>query len=267
VQQVLKRNFLSEAYKCEKEWAARLNSPLLAKVKPLSLYGDIDHSFSHFARANPVDIDIFLNVVEDEDLVWEVEDMLFKLRLSPDTHKMHASTHHALIRFLLKHGKKDTLLRILRQKSAYGIFSDKFCTNIMLDTFIKQKDFLAAARVAVEEMLQEECEEPLTVLLSLYACHMYLRNPQEWYFKDEIPEPEPEPKEVVKIRVPYLRNPFFDGHFDVSDPKVLLGKTFVMFGSLQKAPLSDYYRLLGLTLSGKWQDALSAANSLEEVPR
>lgn len=79
-------------------------------------------------------------------------------------------------------------------------------------------------------MLQEEFDHPITSALALYSCYGYLNKPQPepW---DPQPKAKPdEPAEVVKVRVDYIREPFFDDHFDLTRPNHLIGKTLVGFG-------------------------------------
>lgn len=86
-----------------------------------------------------------------------------------------------------------------------------------------------AAKVAIQLMLQEEFDHPITSQLALYSCHSYLKKPlpEPW---DPQPKPKPEePVEVVKVRVDYIREPFFDDHFDLTNPNHLVGKTLVGF--------------------------------------
>jgi small subunit ribosomal protein S27 len=112
-----------------------------------------------------------------------------------------------------------------------------------------------AAKVAIQLMLQEEFDHPITSYLALYSCYSYLNNPQPdpW---DPQPKPKPEePVEDVKVRVDYIREPFFDDHFDLTQPNHLIGKTLVGFGKhmLRQSPDSVAYTsvLLGWTLFDK----------------
>lgn len=260
-----RRTFLSEAYRCREAWEKRLESPLLKKVNIQNLYQELDWQFSHFGRGNAIDVDIYVNANTEKGFMEDVEDIIHKLRLSPDTVDTFPSTHHAAIRLLLDAGKTNTLLKVMTDRLGYGIFPDHFCLNLVMDTFLKEGRYAAAARVGVSQMLQEDWENILTTRLSLYSCHMYLRNPEQTWFTDEELVPDvPEPKENVRIRVKYIRKPYFDDHFDLKDPMLMVGKTLSMFslkvgGSEQ---LQHSYKLLGLTLHQKWNQVIELANDL-----
>ena len=79
-------------------------------------------------------------------------------------------------------------------------------------------------------MLQEEFDHPITSHMALYSCYAYLKKPQPQPW-DPQPQPKPEePEEVVKVRVDYLRLPYFDDHFVLTEPRHLIGKTLIGFG-------------------------------------
>lgn len=115
-------------------------------------------------------------------------------------------------------------------------------------------------------MLQEEFDHPITSNLALYSCYGYLNKPQPepW---DPQPKPKPEePVEEVKVRVDYIREPFFDDHFDLTEPHRLIGKTLVGFGKhlLQRSPDSVAYTslLLGWTLFGKHDKVIQILDTI-----
>ncbi|KAE8749807.1 hypothetical protein FOCC_FOCC003545 [Frankliniella occidentalis] len=261
----IKRTFLSEAYPCREAWDKRLESPILKKVNLQTLYQEIDWHYSETGKINAIDADIFINANTKKGYMEDVEDIVRKLRATTDTSSTFPSSHHAVVRIMLDAGKEDTLLKMLNDRITYGIYPDHYCTNLLMDSFIKQGKYAAAARVAVLQMLQEDWENPLATRLSLYSCHMYLKNlDQPWYCEGELVPPAPEPKEVVKIRVKYIIKPYFDNHFDLKDPMVLVGKTLSMFSSKVggSEQLATSYFLLGLTLQQKWEDVMELTNTL-----
>ena len=142
---------------------------------------------------------------------------------------------------------------------------DSFTANLALDKYIKNKDFTSAARTATLLMLQEDFENPITKFLSLYSCVKFLQNPQP--FEDAPLEAVETPttttttsskkkKEEVKVRVRFIRNPYFDGHFDLKSPEELVGKTLCLIGNLlEKGTLSNSTKLLGLINFKKYENA------------
>lgn len=262
---VQKRSFLSDAYRCEEAWKARFQTPLLQKFKPEELFLTLDHKFVTAGKVSTVDIDIFANTIRKKDHVDELLVILKNLRKSAETTNTLDSTHHAVIRYLLDNDCTPELMNVLHDRLTYGIFPDHLTYNILMDSYIKRKDYASAAKVAVLPMLQEDTENPITNSLSLYACHKYLEDPDKW---QKPPEPVEDSKEEIKIRVDFLRNPFFDDHFDLTDPRDLVGKTLAFQGNAVKGALGRSCQLRGLILYKKYKDASELVkqwlNGLEE---
>lgn len=250
---IQKRFFLSEAYRCEEAWKDRLQSPLLQKFKSDDLFVILNNKFQTDKKVSAVDIDIFANSLNKEDHVEELLSLLQKLRKTAETSNILDSTHYAVIRYLLDNNCTEKLMNVLHNRLTYGIFPDYVTYNILMDTYIKKQDYTNAAKVAVLPMLQEESEHLITNALSVYACHKYLENPNEW---QKPPEPIDNTKEEIKIRVAYLRNPYFDDHFDLTDPYDLVGKTLAFQGRFMNNELGRTCQLRGLILYKKYQDAL-----------
>nr|XP_034181433.1 28S ribosomal protein S27, mitochondrial [Osmia lignaria] len=250
---IQKRSFLSETYRCEEAWKARLELPLLKKVNPQQLFLTLDHNFTSKGKVSAVDIDIFANTIADKHQSEELLYTLHHLRLSAEATNILESTHHAVIRFLLDHDCTTDLVNILHDRLNYGIFPDSLCYNILMDTYLKKKDYANAAKIAVLPMLQEDTENPITNALSIYSCHKYLENPDVW---QKPPEPVDDSKEEIKVRVDYLRNPYFDDHFDLTDPRDLVGKTLAFQGKAMNNTLGRTCCLRGLILYKKYQDVL-----------
>ncbi|XP_017790386.1 PREDICTED: uncharacterized protein LOC108572638 [Habropoda laboriosa] len=249
---VQKRSFLSEAYRCEEAWKARLQSPLLQKFKPEDLFVTLDHKYNTAGKVSAVDIDIFANSVEGKHQVEELMILLQNLRRSAEAANILDSTHHAVIRYLLDNDCMDELMNVLYNRLNFGIFPDHLSYNILMDTYLKRKDYASAAKVAALSMLQEDQENPITNALSIYACHKYLENPDTW---QKPPEPIENSKEEIRVRVAYLRNPYFDDHFDLTDPYDLVGKTLAFQGKAMNDTLGRTCQLRGLILYKKYQDA------------
>lgn len=242
-----RRTFLSQAYYCQEVWDHRLNNPVLQKLNFEELYYEIDQRFQKTRQISAVDVDIFVNAVTDSSYDDEILDVVHKLRLSADTGNTLESTPHAVIRMLTAHGNKNSLLEAIDDRLNYGIFLDFYTANLLLDTYWKNKDFTSGARVASQLMLQEDFKHPLCKSFSLLHCYNFLLHPEEW---PEHPKPE-EPEEEVKVRVKFLRNPYFDDHFDLTDPYQIVGKTLAMLTKGEIDPLHRSLNILGLALYDK----------------
>lgn len=254
------RSFLSESYKCTDSWNQRLTSPVLQNINPVNFYYELEQKFQNYGKVSPVDIDILASKISEGGDIDALSDLVHKHRLTEETSNTLDSTGHSLIRACLDQFQIDELLHILDDRLNYGVFLDSFTANLSLDGLIKNKDFKSAARVATLVMLQEDFDNKITRALALYACVKYLQKPEP--FK-EAPAPPPAPVETepktkkkveeIKVRVKFLRNPYFDDHFDLTDDKALVGKTLVMVGALIPGTLGNSAQLLGYGLYGKYE--------------
>ncbi|XP_068984625.1 small ribosomal subunit protein mS27 [Bombus flavifrons] len=247
---VQKRSFLSEAYRCENAWKARLQCSLLQKYKPEDLFITLDNKFFIDGKVSAIDIDIFANTIRSKDQVEELLSIIQKLRKSAETTNTLDSTHHAVIRYLFDNDLTEKLMNVLHDRLKYGIFPDYVCYNMLMDAYIKKEDYASAAKVAVLPMLQEDTDNLITNALSIYACHKYLEHTDTW---QKPSEPIKDTEEEIKIRVNYLRNPFFDDHFDLTDPIDLIGKTLAFQGKFMNNTLGRTCQLRGLILYKKYQ--------------
>ncbi|XP_043487403.1 uncharacterized protein LOC122514560 [Polistes fuscatus] len=252
-----RRLFLTEAYQCQEAWNRRLESPILQQLKPADFYLELESKYNNVGKVSALDIDIFANIANEKSEGNELMDLLYKLRMSAEACNILDSTHHAVIRFFLKHNNIDDLFEILNDRLNYGIFPDHYCYNMLMNKFIKDKNFASAAKVAGLLMLQEDSAHPLCNVLSIYSCHKYLENPSDW----KIPEvKEDDTTEEIKVRVPYLRNPYFDDHFDLVDPLKIVGKTLVFQGKQMDNSLGRTCQLRGMILYQKYAKAKELIN-------
>lgn len=242
-----RRTFLSQAYYCREVWDNRLHSPIFQKVNLDILYHDLDQGFQRTRRISPVDVDIFVNSVKNHNFVDELLDLVHKLRLSADTGKTLESTGHAVIRALLNFDKIKELLTVLDDRLNYGVFVDDYAANILMDHFWKTKNYVAGCIVAAQLMLQEDFGHPVATNFALLHCYKYLTEGGEWPQRIKPEEPEDE----VKVRVQYIRNPYDDEHFDLEDPKKIVGKTLIMATKDCQDPVKFSLNILGLALFGK----------------
>uniref|UniRef100_A0A340TBI8 28S ribosomal protein S27, mitochondrial n=1 Tax=Anopheles minimus TaxID=112268 RepID=A0A340TBI8_9DIPT len=263
-----KRTFLSEAYQCRDAWNARLATPILQKINLDTLYYDLEQRFQQKQKISAIDIDIYANKLVDDTHVEEVADFLYKFRLTEETSNTLDSTHHAVVRNYLDSKCYGQLIEVLNNRIGYGVYLDDYSANLALDQLIKEKEFRYAARVATLLALQEDFSNPITRALSLYSCYRYAKAPDGEHFDDLTPvEPQTgetegqkkKKKDEIKVRVKFLRNEFFDDHFDLTDSQLLLGKTFVELGRSYGdagSTIGTSSVLLGLTMYKKYDQAI-----------
>lgn len=284
------RYFLSEAYKCSEAWKNRLQSPILQKIRPDRFYYDLDQKFQQRGKICAIDLDIFVNTLNDNTMLNELSDLIHKMRLTAETSNALASTGHAVIRHHLDFSDTDleNLVYILDDRLSYGIFLDSYTANLCLDKLIKLKNYRMAAKVATFLTLQESFENPINRALSLYACYKYLEDPQSFddLIKNEMTTEElaaqiaaqvqsNEPKakkakkrdkkEEIRVRINYIRNPYFDDHFDLRNSHHLVGKTFLAIGQYLDGSIANSVHLLGYTLYEKYSDGLKFIESLQNT--
>lgn len=252
------RTFLSEAYKCTESWNQRLTSPVLQNINPVNFYYELEQKFQNYGKMSAIDIDILASKISEGGHIDALADLMHKHRLTEETSNTLDSTGHSLIRACLDQFKIEELLHILDDRLNYGVFLDSFAANLTLDALIKNKDFKSAAKVATLIMLQEEFDNKITQALSLYVCVKHLQNPVP--FKEAPPPPPVEittktkkKVEEIKVRVRFLRNSYFDDHFDLTEDNALVGKTLIMVGELVPETIGNSAQLLGYGIYGKYE--------------
>lgn len=200
----------------------------------------------------------------------EIADLMHKLRLTTEASSTLESTGHAIIRNYLDYNQIEPLINVLNHRLDFGIFLDYYSANLVLDKLIEDKNFKAAARIATIFALQENFENPITNHLSLYGCLKFLENLEPF---DDLVEPvvEEEPdkkkkkKEEIRVRVDFIRNEFYDDHFDIKNTNHLMGKTFLYLADeIQDPLLYNSIKLLGFSLYEKYEDGSKFLNSKKE---
>lgn len=284
------RTFLSEAYKCTEAWQSRLQSPILNRIRTDHFYYDLDQKYNQRGKICAVDLDIFVNAIKDNTLNNEVSDLVHKMRLTADTSNTLASTSHAVIRHHLDFSNTDleNLIYMLDDRLSYGIFLDSFTANLCLDKMIQLKNYRMAAKVATFLMLQENFENPINRVLSMYACYKYLEDPQSFddliknQATDEdlaasihaaLQSKDPKAKKVkkrtqkeeIRVRVNFLRNPYFDEHFDIRNSLHLVGKTFIAISQHLDGAIRNSIQLLGYCLFEKYADGNKLVESINNT--
>lgn len=286
----LRRSFLSPAYKSRQLWDERFSCPLLSGED--SLIRSINSKIILGSGLNNVEMDIFINVTtpdkEELEQLKESADSLRKFRRTLSAHTMLPSTPHAICRLFLYSERISSIVNLLENRVDYGVFPDPFAMNLLLNEALDKDDLVSASRLAVLVMLQEEFSiNPITDRLSLFAVAKYVElrtNFDDWKIesndpalesfadanqveekfevadkkKSEDDDEDEDEDDAEYIRVPFLRNPYNDNHFDVTNPRVLCGKVLSAAGKVfmkdnQDIGLSS--TLLGSVLQGKWSDA------------
>lgn len=251
----IKRTFLTNAYSCTEAWISRTSTPILSKVNLNDFYNMLDQSYSSKGVISATDVDIFANAIKDANYLDELRDLLYKLRLSSETGGTLPSTHYATIRNYTDFGNTQDLLEILKDPLNYGIFLDDHSCNILLNKLLTSQKYEEAATVASVIMLQEEYCNEITIALCQYACYKFVQSYKSQLLS--IPEKTNKKPDEIKIRVKFLRNPYYDDHFDIRDKLQLTGKTMAWLALNRSDNLSLNLQLAGWILYKKY-DKLSA---------
>ena len=253
-----KKTFLSNEYKCTEAWNDMNSSPVFQKISMHDFYNVLDQNYASKGVISAIDVDMFANAIKDPSHLEELKDLLHKLRTAAETGNMLESTRQATVRNFLEFGDVKELVEILKDPLNFGVFLDDYTANILLDKLITLSNFELAARVASLIMLQEEFNNEITCTLCQYACYKYISN----YTAPPPPEPTPSADknkkvEEIKIRVKFLRNPFFDDHFDIKDTLTLSGKTLAWISESAPNNLNNNLQIIGWLVYKKY-DKLSA---------
>jgi len=257
---VFSRTLVSEAFQCQEAWGRRLESQIIANIRPNlgEFFMALDRKFGTEYRGSALDVDIFANAVDTESELEHLEELLFKLRRTPHTVNSPPSTNHAAVRVMLSYGESEDhlqhLVKMLEDRTNYGLFLDQYTAVLLLDRLLRDQRLVAGARVASHLMLQEE-GEPVAASMGNLACWRYVASgrTQAWYNEDEVElVPEEDQEEVVRVRVKgMVPNNHNDDHFDLREPDKILGKTLWYLNRQQDDPIATSLRLLGLILWGK----------------
>lgn len=256
------RTFLTNDYKCEETWSSINLSSLVKKINVNDFYNEIDKTHSSKGVISAIDVDLFAHAVKETIHLEELKELLHKLRLSAETGSMLESTPHATIRNFIKFGYVQELVEILKDPLNFGVFLDDYTANMLLDDLIKAEKYELAATVASLIMLQEEYSNELTCALCQYAAFKYITN----YEPPEPAPPEEKPTKVeeIKIRIKFLRNPYYDDHFDIKDLLLLSGKTLAWISENGTDNLNINLQLLGWLFYKKHDKLLSLSEQVSK---
>lgn len=264
---IQRQTFLTNDYKCSEAWNAQTSTPILTKVNLNDFYNVLDQNFSSKGVISAIDVDIFANASNDRTYLEELKDLLHKLRLSAETGSTLESTHHATVRNYIEFDHIEELVDMLQDPLSFGLFLDEFTANILLDKLIVSEKYELAAKVASTIMLQEEFSNDITCALCQFACYKYFNTPRA-VPEPVAPAPSGKPKKVeeIKIRVKFLRNPYFDDHFDMKDTLLLAGKTLAWISERSNDNLNNNLQILGWLMYKKYDKLLTYCENFAESP-
>eukprot|EP00092_Neocalanus_flemingeri_P013646 GFUD01014718.1.p1 GENE.GFUD01014718.1~~GFUD01014718.1.p1 ORF type:complete len:453 (-),score=182.40 GFUD01014718.1:55-1413(-) len=272
---LLSRSLVSQAFHCQEAWAARLASPVFQKIRLGEYFVELDRKFATEYRGSALDVDIFAQAVSSPSECEQLEELLFKLRRTPHTAHTPPSTSHAAVRALLAAGEQQEggeqlhhLVKMLDDRTNYGLFLDDYTTVLILDQMVEQGKLVEGARIASHIMLQEEVVNGPGSMLGNIACWRYCVSgrTESWFSEEEVVVDE-DPDEVIRVRAKgMVPNNYEDDHFDLREPDKILGKTLCYLNGEQDN-LSRSLNTLGLVLWGKDDQVLSGGEfkMVEEV--
>lgn len=302
---ILRAPILSSEYRSSELWKERFQCPIICNEETIKVINNKIMSGSMLNNLElDIFINVASPSEEDKAQLQEAATLLAEFRKTIMAHRLLPSTPHAVCRLFLDSESLPSLVTLLDNRVKFGIFPDFFSNNLMLDAAIDSGHHALASKIASLVMLQEEFgANQITDKLSLLALVQYISSKtdfQDWPKCDATQDPvllppsddkvsdqdtlleEEQPKAEGKqaddedeeedeedaeyIRVPFLRNPYFDNHFDLTDPRVICGKSlYELGGSLNTShpELSLRAKLLGSILRGAWDEATDLAKLCE----
>lgn len=304
---VLHRPKLSAAYKSKQLWDSRFNCNLLGSDS--TLIKIINNKITSGVDLTNLEIDVFINIAapksNDVSQLQEAVTSLRRFRKTINANTLLPSTAHATCRLFLDTGRLTSLVNLLERRTEFGIFPDAFSLNLLFDRALEEENYAIAARLGALIMLQEEFGlNKLNDNFALYSVGKYIESKTDFsdWLKDklseddaiftefnqsqdaaesadkskkveekseQVDEDEEEEEEAEYIRIPFLRNPYFDNHFDLTNPRSICGKTLSMLGQYLSSEndaqnLATKCKLVGSILEGRWSEALTELDACKK---
>ncbi|XP_002731730.1 small ribosomal subunit protein mS27-like [Saccoglossus kowalevskii] len=172
------RTLLSDAYYCNETWQHRNVLPCSIGELTQKIEGKFTSKEAHKHPVASVDIDTYINHIENIDQLNQAKDFLYKYRRSPVAFYFKSYTANTWVRACLQLDALDEAITTVQDKVHYGLFPDNYTFNLLLDSYLRNEDYQNAAKVAMEMMTQEVLSptQRLSQLLALYACHQYMKS-------------------------------------------------------------------------------------------
>ncbi|VUZ46664.1 unnamed protein product [Hymenolepis diminuta] len=278
------RLILTDAYACTEKWNSRFSSNTFGNLSASDLGTQIQYRLNNRASITPLDYDIFVNKVQQssKSFLDFLETTTYKFRETQNSLKTLPSTHHAFVRDYIHHNEIERVLDILKNRAQTGIFLDEVSANLLQESFIKKEDFSSALSVMWELCLQSHLEQeqlrPYLTALWLHTANELIRSDVLFERSEVVEEVEEEIDMDTDFQsVPYLRNPNYDGWFDIRRPRLQLGHCLFSLSSAIENDLSPIFspsmainlkdlvprlRLLAYALVEDSKNLLAFANSL-----
>ncbi|KAE9548742.1 hypothetical protein FO519_008045 [Halicephalobus sp. NKZ332] len=269
---------LSQEFYLEKEWENRHSA-----LKELNLGGDyewiaaVQKKFVGGGKASAVDVDGATCISEESDQLNDIMELVYKLRHTENAADLLPSTEYALFRLFMKHDAADELFKVINDTINYGAFPNYHISALLINYLLKKDNIPGAAKIATTVVQQEMFESPLLNYLSLYAISKFIElSPEKRIFDEKIhtkyvplDEDEINEEEIRTMKFPYLKNRFFDEHFDLEETEHLVGKSIEWLSrevnDMKDKELKKGLEILALVYKDKFEDLKKVLEIKEEV--
>uniref|UniRef100_A0A915EJA4 C2H2-type domain-containing protein n=1 Tax=Ditylenchus dipsaci TaxID=166011 RepID=A0A915EJA4_9BILA len=162
-------------------------------------------------------------------------DLDVALRHTEHAGSLLPSTEYAFFRLLMKYEEWDQIFALINDPINYGLFMNEHLSCWAMDQLLSNGNIQGAAKIATVAMQQEMFDFNLLNFMAIYSLLRWNELPSaDRIFAANIhmiPEPEEEynEEEVKTMKFPYLKNEWNDGHFDLLEANMLVGKSIEWF--------------------------------------